>query len=139
MLSWIGWIATACFGLSYFFKKPATLRLIQAGAALLWISYGLLIHAMPVVVANVIVALAALYSTFARKSPQEEEAACTKPDLVFAHRLHRRDTLLNAADVGHPAIEYLLVRVATVEAAASRMLRCAILCSMQISRSICAC
>ena len=65
MLSWIGWIATACFGLSYFFKKPATLRLIQAGAAILWISYGLLIHAMPVVVANVIVALAALYSTFA--------------------------------------------------------------------------
>ncbi len=33
MLSWIGWVATACFGLSYFFKKPATLRLIQAGAA----------------------------------------------------------------------------------------------------------
>jgi hypothetical protein len=70
MLSWIGWVATACFGLSYFFKKPTTLRLIQAGAALLWISYGLLIHAMPVVVANVIVAVAALYSTFmgARKS-----------------------------------------------------------------------
>lgn len=75
MLSWIGWVATACFGFSYFCKKPATLRLIQAGAALLWISYGLLIHAMPVVVANVIVALAALYSTFLRKSPQEEEAA----------------------------------------------------------------
>jgi hypothetical protein len=65
MLSWIGWLATAAFGLSYFFKKPATLRLIQAGAALLWISYGMLIHAMPVVAANVIVALAALYSTFA--------------------------------------------------------------------------
>jgi hypothetical protein len=70
MLTWIGWIATAAFGLSYFFKKPSTLRLIQAGAALLWITYGLLIHAMPVVAANVIVALAALYSTFmgARKT-----------------------------------------------------------------------
>ena len=64
MLSWIGWIATACFGLSYFFKKPSTLRLIQAGAALLWITYGVLIHAMPVVAANVIVALAAVYSIF---------------------------------------------------------------------------
>ncbi|PSH03987.1 MAG: hypothetical protein CXZ00_09235 [Acidobacteria bacterium] len=74
MLSWIGWVATACFGLSYFFKKPATLRLIQAGAAVLWISYGLLIHAMPVVVANVIVAIAALYSTFIRNSQTTEKA-----------------------------------------------------------------
>ena len=72
MLSWIGWIATACFGFSYFCKKPAMLRLIQAGAAILWISYGLLIHAMPVVVANVIVALAALYSTFAGNSHKAE-------------------------------------------------------------------
>lgn len=63
MVSWLGWIATAAFGLSYFFKKPAHLRLIQAAAALLWIAYGLIIHAMPVVVANAIVALAALYST----------------------------------------------------------------------------
>jgi hypothetical protein len=74
MLSWIGWIATACFGLSYFFKKPATLRLIQAGAAILWISYGLLIHALPVVVANVIVALAALYSTFTGNLQKEESS-----------------------------------------------------------------
>jgi hypothetical protein len=72
MLSWIGWVATACFGLSYFFKKPATLRLIQAGAAMLWISYGLLIHAMPVVAANIIVAIAALYSTFVGTSRKAE-------------------------------------------------------------------
>ncbi len=75
MLSWIGWVATACFGLSYFFKKPATLRLIQAGAAILWISYGLLIHALPVVVANVIVALAALYSTFTGNRRKSESTA----------------------------------------------------------------
>jgi hypothetical protein len=74
MLSWIGWIATACFGLSYFFKKPSTLRLIQAGAAILWISYGLLIHAMPVVAANVIVAVAALYSTFSASSQKAESS-----------------------------------------------------------------
>ena len=72
MLSWIGWIATALFGLSYFFKKPATLRLIQAGAAILWIAYGALIHAMPVVAANVIVALAALYSAFSGNSEKAE-------------------------------------------------------------------
>jgi hypothetical protein len=70
-LSWIGWVATACFGLSYFFRKQSALRLIQAGAALLWIVYGLLIHAMPVVAANAIVALAALYSTFIGNSASE--------------------------------------------------------------------
>jgi hypothetical protein len=79
-LSSIGWVATACFGLSYFFKKPATLRLIQAGAALLWISYGLLIHAMPVVVANVIVAGAALYSTLAGARKPQSAAAPGLPE-----------------------------------------------------------
>lgn len=65
LLSCIGWIATAVFSTSYFFKGASTLRWIQAGAALLWVAYGLLIHAMPVVVANVIVASAAVYSSFA--------------------------------------------------------------------------
>jgi hypothetical protein len=53
---WIGWIATALFACSYLFKQPAALRKVQAGAALLWVIYGLIIHAMPVVVANVVVA-----------------------------------------------------------------------------------
>ena len=75
MLTSIGWVATACFGASYFFKKPATLRLIQACAAILWIGYGSLIHAMPVVVANVIVALAALYSIFIGDGPKAENSA----------------------------------------------------------------
>jgi hypothetical protein len=36
----LGWIATAFFASSYFFKRPAVLRKIQACAALLWIVYG---------------------------------------------------------------------------------------------------
>ena len=44
-LEWIGWVATAAFASSYFFKQPAALRKVQAGAALLWVVYGLLIHA----------------------------------------------------------------------------------------------
>ena len=80
MLTWIGWIATASFGLSYFFKKPATLRLIQAGAALLWIVYGVLIHALPVVVANAIVALAALYSTVAGRFNSAGTGSLQTPD-----------------------------------------------------------
>lgn len=53
---WIGWLATALFASSYLFKQPAALRKVQAGAALLWVIYGLIIHALPVVVANLAVA-----------------------------------------------------------------------------------
>ncbi len=62
MLESIGWIATAVFSASYFFRQASALRRIQAAAACLWIVYGAAIHAMPVVIANVIVAAAALYS-----------------------------------------------------------------------------
>ena len=66
MLEAIGWIATATFSVSYFFRRPEALRRIQAAAACLWVAYGLAIGAMPVVAANVIVAAAALYSSLAR-------------------------------------------------------------------------
>jgi hypothetical protein len=67
MLEAIGWVATAVFSASYFFRQPSALRRIQAGAACLWIAYGVAIHARPVVIANVIVAVAALYSTYRRE------------------------------------------------------------------------
>jgi hypothetical protein len=63
MFEWIGWVATATFATSYFCRKPALLRRIQALAALLWIGYGALIHALPVIVANVVVAVFAAYSS----------------------------------------------------------------------------
>ena len=72
MLNTIGWIATALFAASYFFRQPAALRRIQAGAACLWIVYGILLGALPVVAANVIVAIAALWSS--RKSNAMEES-----------------------------------------------------------------
>jgi len=62
-LDWIGWIATAVFASSYLFKQPMALRRVQAGAALLWVIYGLIIHAFPVVVANLVVAGMAAYSS----------------------------------------------------------------------------
>lgn len=65
MLNSIGWVATAVFASSYFCRRATTLRRIQAAAALIWVVYGFLIGAMPVVVANVIVATAAVYSSFA--------------------------------------------------------------------------
>jgi len=69
MLDSIGWLATAIFASSYFFKQPGTLRRVQALAALLWIAYGILIHALPVIVANLVVAAVALYSSFRSTRP----------------------------------------------------------------------
>jgi hypothetical protein len=64
MPDYIGWLATATFAGSYFSKHPARLRRIQALAAVLWMSYGVLIHAVPIIVANVIVAALAGFSSF---------------------------------------------------------------------------
>ena len=65
-LDLIGWTATAAFSASYFVRGSKALRWVQAAAALIWIVYGSLLHAMPVIVANVIVALAALGSSLRR-------------------------------------------------------------------------
>jgi hypothetical protein len=81
ILNSIGWVATAVFASSYFFRQAATLRKIQAGAALLWVVYGFLIGAMPVVVANLIVAGAAVYSSFSaqRKARVSQLEAVSAP------------------------------------------------------------
>jgi len=69
----LGWIATLVFVGSYFFSKPAALRLCQMLGATLWIAYGLLIAAKPVIAANLLVFAAAAW-TLARErgllSPQ---------------------------------------------------------------------
>lgn len=61
----LGWVATAVFVASYFFAKPAALRAVQMMGATLWIAYGCLIGAIPVIAANVLVFSAAAW-TFAR-------------------------------------------------------------------------
>jgi hypothetical protein len=63
----LGWTATGMFAASYLFRQPATLRRMQAAAACLWIIYGITIGALPVVVANLIVAVAALLSFYRGK------------------------------------------------------------------------
>lgn len=73
MVDSIGWLATATFVGSYFCKQPVTLRRVQAVGALLWLTYGALIHAMPVVVANVIVASVAIWSSFQPPATREPD------------------------------------------------------------------
>jgi hypothetical protein len=69
LIECVGWAATAVFVASYFFDRPSLLRGVQMMGALLWIGYGVLISATPVIVANVLVLSAAAWTTF-RKEPR---------------------------------------------------------------------
>jgi hypothetical protein len=60
----VGWLATGVFAVSYFWRDATKIRKIQAAAASLWIGYGLLIHSLPVIVANLIVVTVALYTAW---------------------------------------------------------------------------
>jgi hypothetical protein len=52
MTEWVGWIATAMFVSSYFCARADSLKRVQVAAAVLWVGYGLLTHALPVVASN---------------------------------------------------------------------------------------
>lgn len=67
MLEALGWVATGLFVSSYFCKSPASLRRVQASAALLWIAYGLAIRSAPVIASNVLVAAIAAWSSWERR------------------------------------------------------------------------
>ena len=72
----LGWVATAVFVSSYFFTRPAALRAMQMVGATLWIVYGFLIEATPVIAANALVFAAAAWTCFAaRKSPPRQSVA----------------------------------------------------------------
>ena len=61
-ISSLGWVATATFVASYFLTTPRALRTAQILGASLWVLYGVLISAPPVVVANVLVIGAAAWT-----------------------------------------------------------------------------
>lgn len=63
MIEGLGWLATAVFVSSYFFSRPGVLRAVQMGGALLWVAYGILIGALPVIAANLLVCAAALLTS----------------------------------------------------------------------------
>ncbi len=62
-LQWIGWLATAMTVASYFCRSQLTLRRVQAVAAVVWMTYGAVIGARPIIAANVLVASVAAWST----------------------------------------------------------------------------
>jgi hypothetical protein len=71
----LGWAATAVFVGSYFFSHPSLLRGVQMFGALLWVIYGILIEASPVIVANALVFSAAAWTTFRKSSTKQGRLA----------------------------------------------------------------
>jgi hypothetical protein len=62
VVEYLGWTATAVFVASYFCARPSALKRVQMAGALMWVAYGLLIGASPVVVANLLVFGAAAWT-----------------------------------------------------------------------------
>jgi len=69
MIDSLGWLATAVFATSYVSRDATTMRRIQGLAACLWAGYGALIHSLPLIVANLIVAGAAVTTSFRKAVP----------------------------------------------------------------------
>jgi hypothetical protein len=63
MVEYLGWSATAVFVSSYFWRNARGLRRMQMIGAFMWMAYGLVIHAAPVFVANLLVLCAAAWTT----------------------------------------------------------------------------
>lgn len=57
----LGWVATATFAGSYLMRRAETLVRVQLAGALLWVAYGFLVGAAPVVAANLLVFAAAAW------------------------------------------------------------------------------
>jgi len=79
MIETLGWIATTVFVASYFFSRPGWLRAVQMAGATLWIVYGSLIGAVPVIAANVLVFSAAAW-TLVRQWRRQSEVLETVPE-----------------------------------------------------------
>ena len=54
-IEYLGWVATAVFVSSYFCARAETLKRVQMLGALMWVVYGVMMNAMPVIAANVLV------------------------------------------------------------------------------------
>ncbi len=62
----VGWLATAVF-LSSYLVKPAYLLRVQIAGALVWVAYGVLLSAAPIIAANLL--LVAVATWRARRLP----------------------------------------------------------------------
>lgn len=61
MIDLVGWLATVVF-LSSYLVRPAYLLRVQILGALIWAGYGILLHAPPIVAANLTLVAVASWS-----------------------------------------------------------------------------
>jgi hypothetical protein len=73
MIEYLGWAATAVFVASYLCTGAAALKRVQMVGALMWVCYGLLIGATPVIAANVLVFGAAAWALTRRAEAHDAE------------------------------------------------------------------
>ncbi len=73
----IGWVATAVFTASYFARGPHTVRRVQMAGASLWLAYGVVTQAVPVIVANVLVLGAATWAEWRRRQDDRPVATAS--------------------------------------------------------------
>lgn len=71
MIDYLGWTATAVFVGSYLCRQARALKRVQMLGALIWIAYGVLIQATPVVAANLLVFGAAGWALTRDSRPAE--------------------------------------------------------------------
>jgi len=74
LIEYLGWLATAVFVGSYLCKGSAALKRVQMIGALMWVVYGLLIGATPVVAANLLVFSAAGWTLVRREGEVSDPA-----------------------------------------------------------------
>ena len=79
----LGWAATAVFVGSYFFKRAELLVRVQMVGAVMWVAYGLLMGAHPVVVANVLVLGAAAWKA---RQAQRSTGPSSRPESTGTSR-----------------------------------------------------
>ena len=75
MVEYLGWLATAVFVGSYLCRRADALKRVQMIGALMWVVYGLLISATPVVAANLLVFIAAGWAAFKGARTLDRESA----------------------------------------------------------------
>ncbi|MBV9128122.1 MAG: hypothetical protein JO117_08565 [Verrucomicrobia bacterium] len=108
MTASIGWVATAAFAASYLCKNPGALRRVQALAACLWILYGCVVGALPVVVANLIVAvMAVVYPWFRDRLASRRESSASVADAASRESFRPAAEMHRAINQAHPTLEPL--------------------------------
>ena len=77
----IGWTATAVFTASYLTRGQSALRRVQMSGACLWLTYGLVTQAAPVIGSNVLVLGAAVWAEHRhRRERRTSVAPSPRPD-----------------------------------------------------------